>query len=189
MKFYLAINLSRNTMKKLIIIFILLISFQLSFAMESKYSRAKIWFDGKSELTLGRLGIDLTEGDYRNGVWFISDFSEQEISRVVAAGFRVEILITDLKTFYRDRNNNSNRKINQTSSCGLPPSPLYNVPVHFYLGEMGGFFKYTQLQNILDSMTILYPNLVTIKQPIDTTLTIEGRPIYFLKLYDNPGMD
>ena len=103
MKFYIAINLSRNTMKKLIIIFILLISFQLSFAMESKYSRAKIWFDGKSELQLGKLGIDLTEGDLRKDVWFISDFSEKEISKIQSAGFRTEILIMDVKVFYRNR--------------------------------------------------------------------------------------
>ena len=54
---------------------------------------------------------------------------------------------------------------------------------------MGGFFTYSQLLDILDSMTLLYPKLITARQPVDTTHTIEGRPIYFLKISDNPNID
>ena len=175
-------------MKKYILTFCFLFFIQLSFAGDINYSRVKIWFDGKSELKLGSLGIDLTEGEYRKDVFFISDFSEKEISRIQDAGFRIEILISDVKAFYRNRNSSSNRKLQQTSSCGQP-APLYPVPSHFYLGSMGGFFTYSELLDILDSMTLLYPNLITARQPVDTTHTIEGRPIYFLKISDNPNID
>ncbi len=176
-------------MKKYIFLLLAFIIIQHSFADDLKYSRAKIWFDGKSELQLGRFGIDLTEGDLRKDVWFVSDFSEKEISKIQSAGFRTEILINDVKAFYRNRNNSSNKKSQQTISCGQPQSPVYPVPAHFYLGSMGGFFTYFQLLNILDSMTLLYPDLITVKQPIDTTLSIEGRPLYFLKISDNPNID
>ena len=175
-------------MKTYIFLLITCFSLQYALAQDLNYSRAKIWFDGKSEMTLGKIGIDFTEGDYRKGVWFISDFSEKEISNITASGFRIEILITNVKTFYRNRNNLSDRRLQGTINCEKF-SPFYPVPSHFYLGSMGGFFTYNQLLDILDSMALLYPNLISSKQPIDTTHTYEGRSIYFLKISDNPSIN
>lgn len=175
-------------MKKHILLLITCFSIHFTFADDQNYSRAKIWFDGKSEMELGKIGIDLTEGDYRKGVWFISDFSEKEISNIKAADFRIEILIRDVKTFYRERNKISQRKLQGIINCEKI-SPVYPVPTHFYLGNTGGFFTYNQLLDILDSMALLYPNLISIKQSIDTTHTFEGRSIYYLKISDNPTVD
>ena len=131
-----------------------------------EYSRVKIWMDGKSATELANLGIDLSEGDYRKGVWFTSDFNAHTISKINHAGFRTEILIDDVKAFYKNRIESSARNVvpvnSQTVACGTP-APAYPAPSHFYHGSMGGFFTYAQLLGILDSMTLLYPNLITIK--------------------------
>lgn len=38
-------------------------------------------------------------------------------------------------------------------------------------------------------MASLYPNLITVKQPLSNTLTtVEGRPIYYVKISDNPNL-
>ena len=158
-----------------------------------KYQRIKIWLDGKKSSELAKLGIDLTEGEYRKDVWFISDFDGRMVSKIRHAGFRVEILVSDVKAFYKARIEKSAlRTIDpanaQSITCGIP-APSYPVPAHFYHGSMGGFFTYAQLLNILDSMALLYPNLITVKQPIDATQTIEGNDIFYLKISDNPGTD
>lgn len=173
--------------KQIIVLFYILISIY-SNANEPVYSKAKIWFDGKSEIKLASLGIDLTEGEFRKSVWFVSDFSENEIKKIHEAGFRTDILIADVSSYYRNRNTDKNKLASAVNSCG-PFSPDYTVPSNFYLGSMGGFFGYNQLQDILDSMALLYPALITVKQPIDSPYSIEGNPIYYLKISDNPNVD
>lgn len=159
---------------------------------EPQYKRVKIWFDGKPATDLARLGIDLGEGDFRKNVWFTSDLDQHTLARVTAAGFRTEILISDAKAFYKNRIESFSRRPElsnvQSATCGHS-SPQYPAPSHFYYGSMGGFYTYDQLLSILDSMTLLYPNLISAKQPVDTTKTIEGRDIFYLKISDNPGTD
>jgi len=156
------------------------------------YQRLKIWLDGKPASELGKLGIDLSEGEYRKDVWFIADLPVNVISKIKHAGFRSEVVIEDVKAFYKNRIASSARfaqPVNpQTVSCGIPV-PHYPAPAHFYHGSMGGFFTYAQLQDILDSMALLYPNLITVKQPIDATQTIEGRDIFYMKISDNPNVN
>ncbi|MBL0103310.1 MAG: immune inhibitor A [Bacteroidetes bacterium] len=175
-------------MKRYILSVILFLIFNTAFA-QMKYSRAKIHFDGKSGMELTRAGIDLTEGVYKTNTFFISDFSEKELARIRLAGYRVEIQIDDVQKFYRERNSKVENNSQRTSSavtCGQT-APEYATPSHFYLGGMGGFFTYSQMLNILDSMTLLYPNLITAKAEIDPTYSIEGNPIYFVKISDNPN--
>ena len=38
-------------------------------------------------------------------------------------------------------------------------------------------------------MALLYPSLITVKQQIDPTLSIEGNPIYYVKISDNATVD
>jgi len=57
----------------------------------------------------------------------------------------------------------------------------FPIPQNFNMGSMGGFTTYEELMDDLDKMAQLYPNLITIKAPVDDTLTShEGRPIYYV---------
>jgi carboxypeptidase T len=157
-----------------------------------EYQRVKIWFDGKSPVELAKSGIDLSEGDYRKNVWYVSDLDMHMITKVRNAGFRVDVIIEDVKAFYKNRNETSRRNPEtpntQTVSCGIT-SPSYPMPAHFHHGSMDGFYTYVELQEILDSMALLYPNLITTKAPIDATQSIEGNDIFYLKISDNPTID
>ncbi len=156
-----------------------------------QYSRIKIWLDGKPVSDLAKLGLDLTEGESRKGIWYVSDFSSNEVTKIQNAGFRTEVVIADVKKFYQNRIESSARNAQpastQTVACGTP-APHYPTPSHFYYGSMGGFFTYAQMLDILDSMALLYPNLITVKQPIDPTQSIEGRDIFYVKISDNPNV-
>jgi hypothetical protein len=157
-----------------------------------EYQRVKIWFDGKAPAQLAKLGIDLSEGEFRKGVWFVSDLDSKTINAARQAGFRLDVVIEDVKAYYKSRTENSYRKPQQpqtqSAPCGIT-APSYPMPAHFHHGSMGGFYTYSELIDIIDSMSLLYPNLITAKAPIDVTQSIEGNDIYFLKLSDNPGTD
>jgi hypothetical protein len=176
-------------MKKGILLILFSLFISASFAQGGAYKKVKIWFDGKAENKLGALGVDLQEGDLRKGVWFVSDFSVKEITRIQQAGFRTEILIDDVQKFYRERSaQGAEERTAAATNCAGTNTELYTTPSHFYLGGMGGYFTYDQLLDILDSMQLLYPNLITVKQAIDPTTTIEGREIYYVKISDNPNV-
>lgn len=161
-----------------------------SFSKDIKYSRAKIWFDGKPVSELAQLGVDLLEGEYRPPIWFISDFNQKELNVIRNAGFRVDILIDDVIRYYRERSiiSHPGKLASNPVNCNEATYD-YPTPSHFYLGSMGGFFTYNQLLEVLDSMRTLYPGLITIRQAIDVTPTIEGRPIYYVKISDNPDVN
>ncbi len=177
-------------MKKALLILTIIFSATFVSGQTAKYKKVKIWFDGKSTDKLSNVGIDFLEGDYRKGVWFVSDFNESEIEKINQAGFRTEVLINDVQKFYQDRlSNKTPERVSSVGGCGNSSNPTYVTPNHFYLGGMGGYFQYNQLLNILDSMQLLYPNLITIKTSIDpANPTIEGRPIYYVKISDNPNI-
>ena len=177
-------------MKKINTLILLILISGFSFAQQLKYSKVKIWFDGKQSSQLATLGVDLLEGEYKRGIWFISDFSEKEVSKIQQAGFRTEVVIDDVQKHYRERAQQSEQSLERVSSvaCGTS-APTYTTPSNFYLGEMGGYFSYDQMLNILDSMALLYPTLVTVKQQIDPATSIEGNPIYYVKISDNTNVD
>ena len=52
---------------------------------------------------------------------------------------------------------------------------------------MGGYLTYSEMLSELDDMAQQYPNLITVKTPIHNFLTHENRPIYHVKISDNPN--
>lgn len=178
--------------KLLFLSFALLICVSAS-AQREVYKTVKVSIASASDMRLlGSAGIDVTHGDYRPGVWFISDFSAHELEKIGKTGLKYEVIHEDAGEFYRNRIANPllfpSQKI-QSAGCGSP-IPSYSVPVNFTLGTYGGgYLFYQEMLDNLDSMAALYPSLITIKQPIDTTLTIEGRPVFYMKISDNPQTD
>ncbi|MEM7187361.1 MAG: M14 family zinc carboxypeptidase, partial [Bacteroidota bacterium] len=57
----------------------------------------------------------------------------------------------------------------------------------FDLGSMGGFYTWDEMIAKLDEMKQDYPNLITTRASIGTT--IEGREIWMAKISDNPNVD
>lgn len=58
----------------------------------------------------------------------------------------------------------------------------YNTPQYFRNGSMGGFYTLAEINTQLDSMVLLYPNIITAKADIDTFHSIEGRPMYWVEI-------
>jgi carboxypeptidase T len=175
---------------------ILLIS--ISFITFSQnYSRVKV-FGTQEELSkLGNLGVAMDHGIRKEGLFFISDFSKDEIAIMQTYGYDYEILIADVEKYYIDILNNPNKEsenVLKNTNCtgtGGGGSSTFSpaTPSNFNLGTMGGYLKYNEMLAELDAMVAQYPNLITTKAPISTFLTVGNRPIYHVRISDNPNTD
>jgi len=175
-------------MNRSILSILFIIIFTTAQAQE-KYSRVKVMLDEKNSLQkLLSLGVAADHGEFKKGTWIITDLSEEDINIAKNAGFSIEILIDDVIEFYENRNKSIDKSLENRSSCNGSGINIV-TPSNFTLGSMGGFLRYNEILANLDSMVARYPNLITAKQPIHNFLTHEGRPIYWVKISDNPNTD
>ncbi|MCI5056787.1 MAG: immune inhibitor A [Flavobacteriales bacterium] len=173
-------------MKKIFTLFLLMMSVTM-FAQNSQYSKVKIFIEGHQDLyKLSNAGIAVDHGEYKTNTWFVSDFSKDEINTIQNLGYNIEILISDVQKYYATRPSTAKPK---NSSCSGSTGGDYQTPSDFTLGSMGGFFTYAEFLGHIDNMSNKYPNLITVRQAIDTFKTHEGRDIFWLKISDNPNVD
>lgn len=170
-----------------------LLSAMILTAQEAPYSRARIWFDGKLPEKLGELGIDLLEGTSDPAGTFTSDFSSTELEMIRSAGLRTEILIPDVQAYYAEQNLTEPLPENNTlqlreSTCDAD-ARLFQLSSRFRYGSMGGYLTLAEMLQVLDSMHLAFPQLITVRQAIDTTRTHQNREIVFVKISDNPAVD
>jgi len=171
---------------------IAIIGLSLFSAAQQKYSKVKILTDSEGLAQLATLGVAVDHGISKKNTFFISDFSEYDISIMEANGFTYEIVIDDVKAYYAEHSKDpyvspKNATCNQGTGNGgfNPPVPAN----HFENSSYAGFYKYQDMLNALDDMVAQYPNLITVKAPISNFQTHEGRPIYHVVISDNPNTD
>ncbi len=167
---------------------LILFSFSLN-AQKIKYSKVKIYATDEALYQLGNLGVAIDHGIRKKNTFFISDFSENEIQIMKEHGYQIEVLIDDVQEYYKEqlraqptKNANCTGGSNQG---GIPVPANFDTDPNSY----AGMYKYQEMLNELDDMAAQYPNLITIKSPISNFLTHEGRPIYYVKISDNPNTD
>jgi carboxypeptidase T len=154
-----------------------------------KYSRVKVSLEQKNIADLARLGVEADHGEYRPGKYLINEFSASELTTIRQAGFSCEVLIEDMAAYYEIQTRNGGSIVEaRAGTCAASFNPNYNTPVHYRAGTMGGYFKYEEAMAALDSMAILYPNLISRRSAIsDTLLTTEGRQVFWLRISNNPN--
>ncbi len=147
-----------------LILLILLLGFNSALPTDRGNSttvmQARLYFADKSQmLEVLRLGLDIVERKYGEYVAFITD--QEEVDKLKASGYRIEIQIPDLKAFYRAR-------IGKVT-------------------DMGGYHTYAETVEELDSLHVHFPSITTAK--INLGNSLEGRPIWAMKISDNPDVD
>ena len=175
-------------------LFLYFIFMSINACFGQNYSRLKIHTSQGELFKLAQLGVAVDHGYNKEGIFFISDFSKEERMLMEANEIKYDVLIEDVQAYYIDQLSKPNEieEIEKNANCsGTQGGGAFNpnTPSHFNLGTMGGYLKYEEMLAELDEMFALYPNLITSKAPIDTFLTHEGRPIYFVRISDNPTQD
>ncbi|MFK7786545.1 MAG: M14 family zinc carboxypeptidase, partial [Crocinitomicaceae bacterium] len=173
---------------KLFSTLIAIIGLSLFSMAQQKYSKVKILTDSQGLAQLASLGVAVDHGISKKNTFFISDFSEYEIGIMDANGFQYEIIEDDVKAYYAAHSQDPYfSPKNATCDQGGITIP---VPAnHFENNSYAGFYKYQDMLDALDDMVAQYPNLISARAPIHTFQTHEGRPIYHVKISDNPNTD
>ncbi len=143
-----------------------------------KVSKVKIFINGPSEiLELRKQGFSIEHIKvYENYFEAYADSFQMNI--LEQSGCPYEIIIEDVTKDYLERTKESREKIRLKKPCKNSS---------FGYGSMGGFYTLDEVIAQLDTMRLLYPNLITAKDSIGSS--IEGRPIWAVKISDNPDMN
>jgi hypothetical protein len=136
----------------------------LSLAHEpEKFSQLRIFVhDAQTLQRIFATGIDHEGVEGKVGGWmnFVAgDFEKQELRRV---GIAYQIEIEDMAAFYEQR------LATHTTS-----------PEVFGYGSMRGFYTFAEVLQQLDSLRLLYPNIVSVRDSIGPTT--EGRALWMAK--------
>lgn len=179
-------------MKNLIILLSLcLLQINANAQTAEPYASVRISLIGKDMADLVRTGIETEHGAYYPGRSITVVLSTREIERVQNAGFQTEVLIADLTQHYLENRDKPAEVSARGGDCNdIDVLPDYETPVNYSYGTMGGYLTYDSMMAELDKMRALYPNLVSERKICsDTIVTWEGRPIYNVKISDNPDVD
>ncbi|GAB4313269.1 MAG: hypothetical protein Kow00127_04180 [Bacteroidales bacterium] len=168
-------------MKYLFSILLLVQVSVIAFGQET-WSKARVFTENHNLNELAALGIDITEGTFKKGVYFESDFSSAQLAKIEVAGFRYQILVDDVSSWYRERNEGKSFNV----ADYFKGTTQWPVPENFQLGSMGGHATFDEAVAALDEMHTLYPDLISQKQSIGQS--IEGREIWMVKISDHPGV-
>jgi hypothetical protein len=170
-------------------------------SIEDLYYRVKIYTDvsGKRIEQLAQLGICLDHAIHKRGCWVQTEIHSTELALLKKAGFSFEILENNLESFYEQTSGGitpkktvHQRQQQRTAGGDNLCAKIgdYARPSNFRLGSMGGYYSYDEILATLDTMAARYPNLITRRAVIDSgILTAENRPIYWVKVSDNPNLD
>ena len=168
--------------KSLSIITILLLFYTINFAQT--YKQVKIYLNSPSDVReLMKTGFEFDHPFYTKDKAIIVFINERDYNRLIHSGYNFEVLIDNWKEYY----NNRPKLSEQAKQLQLSKIKSgYNV-TGFGFGSMGGYYTLAEVNAQLDSMKLHFPNLITTKTSIGQT--IQNRPIYMVKISDNPDVD
>lgn len=153
------------------IILVLSSSSVSSAADPSGHSLIRIHVRDAAELRrIWSAGLDFEGSSGKPGGWMEFVATSAEMLELAALGIHHVVTEPDLSA---------------ASAKGLSPTPM--DALGFGTGSMGGYYTLSEVGEQLDSMRLLYPGQITEKQVIG--YSIEGRPIWAVKISDNPESD
>ena len=167
--------------------YFLLVALFLSTALNifpQNYKEVKIYLDDVTDIqTLLNAGMEFDHLTFTKHNAIRTFISDNDLAILQSTGFSYEILIDDWYSYYGNlpklTESEKQQFIQQSKT-------LYNVDGFGY-GSMGGFYTLAEINAELDSMYMMYPNIITPKYSIG--LSIENRPIYAVKISDNPTVN
>ncbi|GAB4286889.1 MAG: hypothetical protein Kow0098_02650 [Ignavibacteriaceae bacterium] len=152
-----------------------------SFTPAQNYKQVKIYINDKDDIArLYEAGLQFDHYLFTKDNAIKVFISDEEFGLLKNTPFNYEILIDDWKKFYSElpKLTESEKRdfINRSKD-------QFNVG-GFGFGSMGGFYTLDEVYAELDTMFMLYPDIITQRYQVGTS--IEGRAIYAVKISDNP---
>jgi carboxypeptidase T len=157
------------------------------------FARASVLFNPTNQTELLKLGIEADHGVVIPGYMITTDLSYEEIKLLREKGITVKILIPDVEKWYITQNTSpQTAESNNESPCEMVQqnnTGFFPTPQNYAAGSMGGYPTYEEMLATLDKMRTLYPNLISTRAIVsDTILTHDGRPMWWIRISDNPDI-
>jgi len=151
-----------------------------------KYAKVKISLENHSLEDIAALGLVLEPDAYVPNEYVTDIYAEQELDMLKQAQIPYTVLIEDMTAHFLAQAKVTAPIANSISNEATKFSNDYPIPINYPTGSMNGYLTYQELLATLDKMKLLYPNLISTKAAIGAYETAEGRPIYQLRISDNP---
>ena len=165
--------------KVLILVFFLAIT-----SFGQTYRQVKIYINDKEDIRkLESFNISVDHSYQTKDKAILTFLNETEFNRLTMLNYRYEVLIDDWQAYYNKRAKLTSLEKREAIENSTKQFGVAN----FGFGSMGGYYTHDEVVRKLDTMKLLYPNLITTKSEIGKT--IEGRSVYSVKISDNPDVD
>lgn len=149
---------------------------------QNKYQKVRIFYTDVNQVSKIIEQGQIDHFKEKKGDYIECDLSSDLVANFKQSGYKVEIIQSDLDLQFRTMQAENTI----VSSCTIPDIV---TPTNYRSGSMSGYLSYQEILLELDKMRDLYPNLITTKASISNFTTVEGRPIHFVKISDNPSVD
>ena len=169
-------------MKNVFTLFFLFSIFSLGIA-QSQYQRVSVIVTQEDVVQIQKEGISLECSFHDKNGELSLEVTTEEVNQLKALGLNPKVLIEDMGTFYAQRLNTPHPQIDRNKDRE------YSIPEDWDYGSMGGYLTLEEIYDHLDNMAAKYPNLISVKEQIGDIETHEGRPLYWVKISDNPNVD
>ncbi len=135
------------------------------------YQQVRVFYTDSSDLQqIREVGIPLDHVRTKKNVFIDVVATREQVTDLEAAGFQIELIHEDVTAFYKSRFD-----------------PELKRDRGFELGSMGGNYTLAEFEAELDSLHLLYPDIVSQKESIGQS--VEGRNIWVVKISDNVDQD
>ena len=148
----------------------------------TRYHQVRITASAERLAALQTEGLGLDHVQRGEG-WVDAVLSDDQLALLRSSGVRHEVRIADLSAHYAA---NVAMGASDLRDLQRDMDDQYGIE-GFEFGSMGGYYTFAEVLAELDSMRLLYPNLVTVRQSIGTSH--EGRDLWMVKISDNPEVD
>jgi hypothetical protein len=180
---YLSNKFEKNGVIMKSILFSIFLVFTVA-VFPQNYKEVKIFINDNFDFQKAiSLQLDL-EHSFKDKEGNISLFvNEDEFKSLIQSGLSYEVLIDDWHKYY----NTLPLPTESEKQIILSESEQMFGVTGFDFGSMGGYYTFAEIEADLDEMFQLYPNLITEKYSIGTS--VEGRTIWAVKISDNPNIN
>ena len=163
----------------------LLLSFLFLLSVNAQnYKQVKIYIQSLQDISeLQNAGLEFDHPNVTKDNAVIVFLNDDDFQKLQMTNFSYEVQIDDWFDYYSKQ-----PKLTETEKSLIIKNSKDNFGVEgFGFGSMGGFYTLAEAIAQLDSIKSHFPNLITTKTSIGNT--VESRPIYMVKISDNPNVD
>jgi carboxypeptidase T len=156
----------------------------ISDGFSQNYKQVKIFLKNIKDVEiLNKNGLEFDHPHYTKDKSIEVFLNDSEFELLKSSGFRYEILIEDWYSYY----NNLQKMNDEQQQQVIEESSVKFGVEGFHFGSMGGYMTLAEVNAELDTLKKLFPFLITTKQSLGNS--IENRPVYMVKISDNPDID